>query len=46
MEAFMEVTSTEAFIGASMEYVEDKKAPTHVTSTGAHTKASTKVPWK
>ena len=39
MEAFMEATSTEA----SMEDMEDMKASTDVTSTGASTKASTKA---
>ena len=46
MVAFMEVTSTDVFmeasVEASMEDMEDMKASTEVTSTGAFKKASTK----
>ena len=50
MEAFTEVTSAEAFMEAFMEVIEvsmddmeDMKASTEETSTGAFTKASTKT---
>ena len=43
MEAFTEVTSTETFVEASMEDMEDIKASTEATSTGASTKT---FPWK